>query len=535
MSKIDTLINLINYQKQHPEANKSQTAQGIGISPQYLDRCLGEINLLKEHLCVPPLAADQIRFLMLDLDQGDPYEGEICRQLQEHLNLSPYTGVLRMARPEEKPPLGGFSIGEFIPFNDQLDYLHPTIQFSLDQLCYDSLFSIYRSGEIEWRLATAVEPVEDFSSWIITLRTDLHWSDGKPILQEDVIQTLSESRIASLIKEIKNDGKNRLHIRLVKAESIFPQHLASLPIRPSHSTRPYRVTSGAYSLKRFRRDAINFRLIRNPDYYQAQKGGIDWIDIRRFKHPAHAIKALLRQKIDLIPLDALQSLYQTSNDLPFQQAPFLGEAYYLLFLNRRQGFLKDESNCRRLKEAIDYRAIDRYLHGGQQVNEQAMRAPAHSSFNLRIICPKELITIPYLANLVGKSVGNPIITPIFLEEDAPQKMWEEAEVLLSRIYFGVHYNQLSRYFHSQGRNNSFAYANSEVDEMLSQLDKTADVNQRQRIGQQVMSVLQEDFAIILLSPHFQYLLSPLEIQFDATLTNHTDLIQNMKHLVVERN
>ncbi len=49
-----------------------------------------------------------------------------------------------------------------------------------------------------------------------------------------------------------------------------------------------------------------------------------------------------------------------------------------------------------------------------------------------------------------------------------------------------------------------------------------------------MSLLQEDYAMILLSTYFQYFLSPLEIQFDATLTSHADIIENMKHLVVER-
>ena len=83
---------------------------------------------------------------------------------------------------------------------------------------------------------------------------------------------------------------------------MFLQRLASLPIRPSHSRQPYRVTSGAYRLKRFRREAINFRLGRNPDYYQEKKGRIDWITIKRFKHAAYAIKALLSQKIDFIPL-----------------------------------------------------------------------------------------------------------------------------------------------------------------------------------------------------------------------------------------
>ena len=236
MSKIDTLISLINYQRQHPKANKSQIAEGVGITPQYLSRCLGELNLLKEHLA-PSLEADQIHFLLSELDQRDPYQGEIHGQIQGYLSPSPYTGALRLPRPNEKSSLGELFIGEFVRSDNRTsDYLHPAIQFSLDRLCYDSLFGINRNGEIEWRLATAIEPVEDFSSWSITLRTDLHWSDGKPIIREDVIETISASRLASLIEEIKTDGKNQIHLRLKEAESIFLQRLASLPIRPIRAT-----------------------------------------------------------------------------------------------------------------------------------------------------------------------------------------------------------------------------------------------------------------------------------------------------------
>ena len=142
---------------------------------------------------------------------------------------------------------------------------------------------------------------------------------------------------------------------------------------------------------------------------------------------------------------------------------------------------------------------------------------------------------PYVANLVGKSVGTSDINSVFFEENPPQKMWETADVLLSRISFGDHYGRSSRYFHPQGRNNAFSYTNPEVNALLSQLDATTDVTQRGVIGRRVISLLQEDYAIILLSPHFQYFLSPLQIQFDATLSSHVDLIENMKYLVVERN
>ena len=522
MSKIDTLISLINYQKQHPEDNQKQAARGLGITPQYLGQCLGEINLLREHL-TPSLDANQIRFLLSRLDQSDPYQGEIHRQLQEHLSVSPYIGALRMARPNEHPPAGELSIGEFNRATN--GDLHPTIQFSLDRLCYDSLCWVHRSGEIEPRLATAVEPADDFSSWRITLRPNLRWSDGKPIRRKDVIQTISESRLAPLIEEIKPDGKNRLRIWLAKAESVFLQRLANLPIRPSHSRRPYRVTSGAYRLKKsFGPKTITFRLVRNRDYYQEKRGGIDWITIRRFKHFARAIEALVNEKIDFIPLDALQPVYQTSNDLPLQQVPFFGEAYYLMFLNRRQGLLKDQGNCRWLREAIDYRGINRYLHGEQHIDINGIKGPSYSSLNLKIIYPGESPTDRYLANLVGKSIGASEINSVFLEEDGLQKMWEKADLLLSRIYFGPHYSRLSQYFHSQGKYNSFSYSNPKVEELLSQLDKTTDIAQRGVIGQEVMSLLQEDHAIILLSPHFQYLLSPLAIRFNASLTNYTQIL-----------
>lgn len=531
MAKVDTLINIISYQKQNPEANQKQTAQAIGITPQYMIECLGEINLLREYLA-PSLDANQVRFLLSKLDQSDLFQGEIHRELQEYLSLAPYTGTLRMVHLNEHPPAEELSIGEFTRSTN--GDLQPAIQFSLDRLCYDSLFWVHRSGEIEPRLATAAEPVKDFSSWIITLRGDLHWSDGKPIRRKDVIQTISESRLTKLIDEIKPAGKNRFRIQLIEAESTFLRQLASLPIYPSHSRQPYRVTSGAYRLKNFQPKAITFRLARNRHYYQAQKGGINWITIRRFTHAARAVEAVLNEKIDLSLFDALQPLYQASNELPLQQAPFFGEAYYLLLLNRRHGLLKDERNCHRLKEAIDYRGINRYLHAGQHIDENPMKILIHPTLNLKIIYPREMSMGPNLAALVGQSVGNPTITPVFLEEDTPHNTLEVTDVLLSQIYFGAHYHRLPQYFHSKGKNNSFGYVNPEVDTLLSELDGTTNVVQKGVIGQKVMSILQEDYAIILLSPYFQHLLSPLEIQFDATLTSYTDLIENMKHLVIER-
>ena len=50
----------------------------------------------------------------------------------------------------------------------------------------------------------------------------------------------------------------------------------------------------------------------------------------------------------------------------------------------------------------------------------------------------------------------------------------------------------------------------------------------------MLSLLQEDFAVILLAPCFEYTFSPLEIQFDDNLTSLLDLLQNMSQVTVER-
>ncbi|RKU13317.1 hypothetical protein C6502_02830 [Candidatus Poribacteria bacterium] len=53
MSKVDTLLKLIAYQKQHPQASDAEIAEGIGISLRHVRRCKKEVNLLKHQLTEP--------------------------------------------------------------------------------------------------------------------------------------------------------------------------------------------------------------------------------------------------------------------------------------------------------------------------------------------------------------------------------------------------------------------------------------------------------------------------------------------------
>ena len=170
MSKVDTLLKLIAYQKQHPQASYEEIAQGIGISSRHIRRCEKEVNLLKHQLAEPALQPGQIQFMLSLLNRRDPDQKEIAQQLQKQIGVS-YTGSLRIKQPNEQTSVSWLEIGELIPVEvGSLERPHPVLSFWLQNLCYDPLLMFHRNGEIEGRLAIGCEPVKGNSQWQLTLR-----------------------------------------------------------------------------------------------------------------------------------------------------------------------------------------------------------------------------------------------------------------------------------------------------------------------------------------------------------------------------
>ena len=286
MAKVNTLLKLIAYQKEHPQASDAEIAEGVGLSPRHVKRCKKEVNLLKHQLADSYLQPGQIQFLLSLLKEHTPDQKEIHQQLQKQMGLS-YTGCLRTTRPNERVSTGWLEIGELIPAETvPSNKLHPVLNFWLQNLCYDPLLVYHRNGEIEGRLATACEAAKGNSQWQLTLREDLRWSDGKPITLEEIIAAFSKSRIAPSITEIKPAGKTQLLVQLSQEEGLFPLHLSGIFVHPSHASHPYRVTSGPYQLKRFQPNAGTFRFTQNPDYYRGGDLPIDWLTLNVSKvHP----------------------------------------------------------------------------------------------------------------------------------------------------------------------------------------------------------------------------------------------------------
>ena len=92
MSKVNTLLRLVAYQRQHPQAGDEEIAEGIGISPRHVKRCKKEVNLLKHELADSYLQPGQIQFLLSLLKEHVPDQKEIAQQLQKQMGIS-YTGL----------------------------------------------------------------------------------------------------------------------------------------------------------------------------------------------------------------------------------------------------------------------------------------------------------------------------------------------------------------------------------------------------------------------------------------------------------
>ena len=105
MSKVDTLLKLISYQQQHPQASDAEIAQGLGISPGHVRRCKKEVNLLRRQMTELTLQPEQIQLMLSLLNQHEPNQKQIAQQLQKQIGIS-YTGSLRTAYPDEQAPLG---------------------------------------------------------------------------------------------------------------------------------------------------------------------------------------------------------------------------------------------------------------------------------------------------------------------------------------------------------------------------------------------------------------------------------------------
>lgn len=530
MSKVQTLLKVIEYRNINPGATDAEMASTVGITERYIRECKKDIQKLSFYLSKLPLERNEINLILSKLDPDVGHEVVILDKLQRAY-LGEKSGLVRISCPQDSISNEYLEIGLWAPRTDRVH-----IDFWLKYLLYDSL--LHANGDaIDYRLASACESIDGYSKWLIKLRNDVYWSDGKPITREDVINTLAGGRISTYIRTIKEAGKDEIILTLNSDDILFPYRITHVPIVPSQS-HLYSVTNGPFLLRESK-DPILFQLYRNKDYYRTGYPKIDWLTLKTYARSAFAVKAVMKKKLDLFPLRSLQQIYEWSSVSP-QAFLAKGLNYHLLLINKRKGLTSDAGKAALFRRVIDYDCINLYLSG--RLPQECLERNQHKNKKPQWLSD---IKIGYLANMpnslvkelaliLARSLGIRNSNVIDISSHSLDSVRAEIDVILTQLYFGHGYCRLRGYFHTEGSGNFFGISYSEVDYHLEKLDGVGQIEERREIGLSVIQKLQDEDDIILLAPCYEYILSNLYMTPSPYINSLTDFIMNLPDVCVER-
>lgn len=527
MSKVQTLINIAEYLSKHPEATDWEMSSALNISEAYLTECKRELNGLSLYTWQMLLRKDEADLLSSRLSMNVSVEREIINKLQG-IYSDKKLGSIRLSSPDDGFTNGYLDIALCSPAKDT-----SLVDFWLKSLLYEPLFIVNRNGDIDYRLASACESVDGYSTWRVKLKDDLYWSDGKPVTSEDVIYTMN--RIFAdydnvPVREIKGTSSNEITFTLHKNNALFFLNISRILIRPAHSQSGYEITNGPFLLKKSRR-IDQYKLYRNRDYYRSGYPKLEQVMLRTFSRPSFAVKAVVDGKMDVFfPKSLLDVRQYTTGIIP--NFLFDDSGYWAILLNRDSRNLNSEDKISRLRSLLDHNTISQCFVRQATKNVRAKR----EMFDLRVgyIVDMPTIEIKNLIRAISCCWGMKPDMAIDVTRDSFDSIRETVDVMLGQFYFGHWYSRLRFYFHSEGECNFFGISDPEIDSLIDRLDVTTSIDERKVLGERILDALNNKSILMLLTPCFEYILSNLRVEQSERLTSVSDFIINLSNIVVDR-
>ncbi len=152
---------------------------------------------------------------------------------------------------------------------------------------------------------------KDVGTWIVNLRKDVTFHDGKTLDANDVIGTIhyhnsenSKSNLKTVAKTIETmtaDTKHRLIIKLKEPNAHFPFLMSTFHINSIKDDKPYDFMNGtgSYVLKEFE-PGIRAGGERNPNIWQEGRGYFDSFEVNPLIDAASRQNALITGEVDII-------------------------------------------------------------------------------------------------------------------------------------------------------------------------------------------------------------------------------------------
>jgi peptide/nickel transport system substrate-binding protein len=249
----------------------------------------------------------------------------------------------------------------------------------MDQLIgrqlHSNLIEVSPEGKLIPELALSWEPSEKASKWVIKLRKDVEFHNGKTMDVEDVIYTInyhrdekSKSVIKSLlnqIAEIKADGKDTLIVKLKTGNADFSWLLTDIHflILPKDSDPNSGVGTGGYVIEEHE-PGVRTVVKRFPNYFKENAAFFDEVENVHIGDPNARTAAITTGQVDYISRVDTRIAKRLEKKPNIEVLQYGGTIHYTFpMLTDTKPF--DDNNLRlALKHAIDREKMLETILGG---------------------------------------------------------------------------------------------------------------------------------------------------------------------------
>jgi peptide/nickel transport system substrate-binding protein len=179
---------------------------------------------------------------------------------------------------------------------------------------YDGLF-IVGNGGLQPGLASAGEPNKDATVWTLTLRSGVHWHDGKPLTADDVLYTINtwnsptQTYFGSLaqaiidFKGVRKRGPMTIEIPLLLPVAEFPS-VISFPnayiVQDGARDFTHPVGTGAFRYESFTAGQTS-TFLPNPDYWRGAPYVDEFVCNSSFQQDAERVNAVISGQVSVAP------------------------------------------------------------------------------------------------------------------------------------------------------------------------------------------------------------------------------------------
>jgi peptide/nickel transport system substrate-binding protein len=246
--------------------------------------------------------------------------------------------------------------------------------YTLDKI-FEPLFVTSPAGKLVPWLASGYEVSADHKTFTLALRPGVKFSDGKPLVADDVVFSINRARtdaagplsfLDSAITDIKAQGAGTVVFKLgqpwapflsdisVFANAVLPADFGGQSERDFFNAP---IGTGPFTLSSFTPDASSLTLQRNPNYWQNGKPYLDAVEFLYVDNDNQRVLQIQGGEVDIIDTVPPAEVASLRSGSGLSVALFPAWQVDLLVMNERLPQFADRHVRRAITHAIDRPAL----------------------------------------------------------------------------------------------------------------------------------------------------------------------------------